>query len=257
VENEQRREPGAARFADLDFESFRRMACDPSLSAAEKIGFPDDYRAGHEARILADVMAKLPALGLKGSRVLDIGPGVGELARRLIGHCGALEQHLTLVDSDEVLQNLPAAPHVVKRAGRFPRECLEWLPESRESIDALLVYSVFHYIFTEGNVFDFLDRALALLAPGGAMLIGDIPNVSMRKRFFASAAGVEFHRRFTGRSEDPTVAFNCVEPGKLDDAVVLAVLARCRAAGFDAYVLPQHPSLPLANRREDVLVRKP
>jgi hypothetical protein len=39
--------------------------------------------------------------------------------------------------------------------------------------------------------------------------------------------------------------------------VVMAVLGRARAAGADAYVVPQHPALPMANRREDILIRKP
>ena len=120
-----------------------------------------------------------------------------------------------------------------------------------------LVYSVLHYIFVEGNLFDFLDRSLSLLAPGGALLLGDIPNVSKRKRFFSSQAGIVHHQQFTGRNELPAVTYNQIEPGKIDDAVLLALLARCRSAGFDAYVLPQGPDLPMANRREDVLITRP
>jgi hypothetical protein len=39
--------------------------------------------------------------------------------------------------------------------------------------------------------------------------------------------------------------------------VVFALLQRARLAGFDAYVLPQDPALPMANRREDVLIIRP
>ena len=38
-------------FAHLDFDSFRDMASDPSLSMYEKIGFPDSYRQGYEKAI--------------------------------------------------------------------------------------------------------------------------------------------------------------------------------------------------------------
>ena len=58
-------------------------------------------------------------------------------------------------------------------------------------------------------------------------------------------------------SERPDVAFNVLEPGAFDDAVVLAIVSRCRSAGFDAYVVPQHEGLPFANRREDILVVRP
>ena len=43
----------------------------------------------------------------------------------------------------------------------------------------------------------------------------------------------------------------------IDDAVVFALLQRSRLAGFDAYVVPQDSALPMANRREDILIIRP
>ena len=57
--------------------------------------------------------------------------------------------------------------------------------------------------------------------------------------------------------EDPEVAHNTIEPGVIDDAVVFAILQRARAAGFHAYVLPQPATLPMHNRREDILIVRP
>ena len=57
-----------------------------------------------------------------------------------------------------------------------------------------------------------------------------------RKRFFASETGVRFHQEFMNTSEEPDVEFNVLEPGAFDDAIVLAIVSRCRAAGFDAYL---------------------
>ena len=70
------------------------------------------------------------------------------------------------------------------------------------------------------------------------------PTCSKRKRFFASDAGIRFHQEFMGTSARPDVSFNVLEPGALDDAIVLAIVARCRAAGFDAYIVPQRDGLP-------------
>jgi hypothetical protein len=84
-----------------------------------------------------------------------------------------------------------------------------------------------------------------------------VPNVSKRRRFFASPNGVKFHREFTGTDSTPEVAFNRVERMQIDDAVVLSLLMRARAQGCDAYVVPQRADLPMANRREDILIRKP
>ncbi|WP_237181328.1 hypothetical protein [Paraburkholderia tropica] len=89
------------------------------------------------------------------------------------------------------------------------------------------------------------------------MLIGDIPNVSKRKRFFASETGKQFHMRHMKTDQAPVVEFNKIEHGQIDDAVVMALVERARAQGFDAYVLPQGNGLPMANRREDVLIVRP
>ena len=56
----------------------------------------------------------------------------------------------------------------------------------------------------------------------------------------------------------PKVIFNRIERRSIDDAVViLSLVARATSQGFDAYVLPQHRDLPMANRREDIVIRRP
>jgi hypothetical protein len=245
------------RFKDLTFDGFRELARDEGLSCYQQIGFPDAYRRGHEEAIFEDILAKLPGLDSAGKVVLDIGPGCSELPRMLIDLCGSRGHRLILCDSAEMLARLPDGPEMLKLPGRYPQESGPLFAEFTGRMDAILCYSVLHYVFAEQPLFDFIDRTLDLLAPGGACLLGDIPNVSKRKRFFSSEAGVRCHQAFTGRAERPAVAFNHPEPGKLDDAVVLAILARCRAAGFDTYVLPQGPALPLATRREDILIHRP
>jgi hypothetical protein len=244
-----------ARFDSLTYSDFRRMAVDKSLSPHERVGFPDRYREGTEKAIFSDVTAKLRPLQAQGRTVLDIGPGCSGLPRLLIDLCERQGHALVLVDSEEMLSQLPDRPCVRKRPGQFPTE--EPVQDLTGKADAVLVYSVLQYVFLEGNVWVFLDRLLELLAPGGALLLGDIPNVSRRKRFFASEAGRRFHREFMQSDDDPEVAFNVLEPRRIDDAIVLSLITRARLAGFDAFVLPQHPDLPMANRREDVLVTRP
>lgn len=243
------------RFENLTFADFRRLALDDSLSPYEKIGFPDAYRAGSEEAILADIVGKLPALAEDGKQVLDIGPGCSGLPRMLLELCARRGHRAVLVDSEEMLGQLPDEPFLVKVPGAFPQGAA--LPAgSHGAMDAILVYSVLHYVFAEADVGAFLDSAIELLAPGGAMLIGDVPNLSKRRRFFSSPAGIEFHKRFM-RTDEPPRVDDGPQPGKIDDDVVLGLVARARAAGCDAYVLPQPPDLPLANRREDILVVRP
>jgi cyclopropane fatty-acyl-phospholipid synthase-like methyltransferase len=245
-----------AQYEGLSYEAFRRRAVDPSLSASEKIGFPDVLREGAEDQILDSIATLAGVRRRSGMLVVDIGCGCGTLTRRLVELCGVLGHELLLVDSAEMLDQLPSTASVRKLPGRFPSPALH-MDEYLGGADVVVVYSVLHYVFVEASVFEFVDAALELLAPGGSLLIGDVPNVSMRKRFFGSERGAAFHRAFMASAENPDVDFSVIERGKIDDSVVLGLLARARAQGFDAYVLPQPADLPLANRREDVLIRRP
>lgn len=247
----------ANRFAQLDFEAFRQLAGDPGLSRHEKVGFPDSYRDGKEAAIFADMRAKLPSLQKHAGQVLEIGPGCSALPVMLAELCAQQQGRLMLVDSAEMLALLPDAPHVHKVPGAFPEALASQQETLQGRIDTIVAYSVVQYVFAEGNLWRFLDRCFALLADGGELFLGDIPNTTMRKRFFASAAGEASHRAYTSTDEKPVVAFNLPEPDQIDDAVVFGILMRARAHGFHAWVLPQAADLPMGNRREDILIRKP
>ena len=245
------------RFANLTFDGFRELATADGLSRYQRIGFPDAYRDGYEAAIYRDVLGKLSNLSRREQTVFDIGCGCSDLPFLLTNTCERQGHELVLCDSPEMLAHLPDESFVKKAPGCFPRDSAALLGEYAGRADAVLVYSVLQYVFVELPLFDFLDACLTLLAPGGQLLIGDLPNVSKRKRFFASAAGVKCHQQFTGTTDVPAVAFNVPERGKIDDAVVLSILGRARAAGFDAYVVPQAAGLPMANRREDILITRP
>ena len=246
-----------SRFQNLDYDAFCALAGDPSLSRHEKVGFPDSYRQGKEEAIFRDVVAKMGSLQRHGARVVEIGPGCSQLPLMLAGRCADLGGELMWVDSAEMLALLPDAPHVRKVPGRFPQALQPRMHELAGAVDAIVAYSVVQYVFAEGNVFQFFDACLGLLAHGGELLIGDVPNQTMRKRFFASPLGAATHQRHTGRDDLPEVQFNRLEPGQMDDSVVLALLARARAQGFHAWALPQAVDLPMANRREDILIRRP
>lgn len=245
------------QFDRLTFDKFRELARSEHLSHHEKVGFPNEYREGKEAAIFADIVAKLQALKGKGRSVLEIGPGCSRLPVMLADLCKERGHRLHFVDSLEMLEQLPDGAHIQKWPGRYPDDVGKLFDQLEGKTDAIIAYSVIQYVFMEGNLWAFLDRTLSLLADGGEILFGDIPNVTMRKRFFASASGVRCHREYTGRDELPEVRFNQLEPGQMDDSVVIAILSRARAQGFHAWVLPQAEGLPMANRREDILIRKP
>ena len=243
----------------LDYEGFRKLAVDDRLSPHEKIGFPPAYRDGFEEVIFDDILTKLPRLASdEGLSVVDIGPGCAGLPRRLIELCGQRGHRLLLIDSPEMLAQLPDAPGVVTKCpGLFPRNAEVAMRRLGGPADAVLCYSVLHYIYLDSNLFDFVDATVAMLAPAGRALVGDIPNHSKRRRFFATERGQAFHRAFTGSDEPYAVDYNAPAPGKIDDAVLLGLMQRAQAAGCDAYLLPQWAGLPMANRRDDLLLTRP
>lgn len=244
------------RFATLTFDDFRKRAKDDSLSKYEKIGMPDSYRRGKEEVIFRNIVANLPLLNDREKVVLDVGPGCTDLPLMMVQLCRERGHTLLLVDSEEMLAHLPDDGFIQKFPAYYP-QCDPLFRDYTSSVDVVLAYSVLHYVFIEGNVWDFLDRSLELLAEGGQMLIGDIPNLSKRRRFFGSANGIKFHKEFMKTQTPPEVRFNRIERHFIDDSVILALLGRARNQGFDAYVLPQPPDHPMANRREDVLIRRP
>ncbi len=246
-----------AKYASHDFltyEDFRQRALDAGMSPYEKVGFPDEYRKEYEANIFADILAKLPALRAEGRRVLNIGCGCSDNVRMLIAHC---EQHghaLHLLDSAEMLSCLPESRAVTKIQGRFP-DNLERVPQAAAGgYDAIIVYSVLHNAMIDANPFSFVDAAVGLLAPGGALLIGDLPNISKRNRFFASETGVAYHQSFTKSDERPTVEPYQISVKRIDDGMVFGLMLRYRNFGFETYLLPESSDIHFSNRREDMLI---
>lgn len=213
------------------FDDFKTLARDESLTAVEKIGFPRSYREGKEELIFEDIKRKLPNLNKQEQTVVDIGPGCSGPAFMMIDWCRQERHQLVLIDSDEMLKQLPDEPFLDKFAGKYPDDCGELVNKYRGKVNAIICYSVLHYLFAETNLFDFLDQSLTLLADGGEMLVGDIPNISKRKRFFSSPNGIRFHQNFAGTTEIPDVRFNAIEAGKIDDSVLLALVLRARKIG--------------------------
>lgn len=236
------------------FEDFKPLANDPSLSKYEKIGFPDSYRAGKEEAIFKDIISKLQVINKDNQLLLDIGPGCSDLPGLIHSYGISNGCKIVLVDSQEMLDLLPRHPETLAFAGRFPDQVPELLSAFQNRLDYIVTYSTLLCVFYDGCIFKFIDAAVSLLKPGGRLLIGDIPNISKRKRFFSSAAGKQFHKEFMQTEQDPEVQHGQLEPGQIDDGVILGIIQRYRGFGFDSYLLPQDKSLPFANRREDILI---
>ena len=151
--------------------------------------------------------------------------------------------------------HVPDEPFIRKAPAGSRADCTELMAEFAGRVDAILVYSVFALRVRRGLGVRLRGRLPVPVAPGGQLLLGDIPNNSKRKRFFASAAGVAHHRSFTGTDEVPAVAFNAWS----DPRSTTRWCWRSSAPGGGVRrVRPgEAPDLPMANRREDVLIVRP
>jgi 2-polyprenyl-3-methyl-5-hydroxy-6-metoxy-1,4-benzoquinol methylase len=244
------------KLSHLDFNKFKTLANDESLSRYEKIGFFNHFREGKEALIWDDIQSKVSSLSMENARVLDIGPGCSDLPFMLLKNAEEKGQNVVLIDSQEMLNQLPNFSFCEKFSAMFPNETKQWSKENANSFDAIICYSVLHYIAVESSVELFVEAVCDLLAPGGIALIGDIPNVSKRNRFFSSEEGIQFHRNTHGSNSFPEINWNEKKPGEFNDEDVFALLKMARVKGLEAFVLPQNSALPMANRREDILFVK-
>lgn len=241
---------------EFTYERFRQLARNKNLSPEEKIGFPNSYRVGYTNAILADIVSKFNGMDRKNGTLADIGCGCGSLAKGMLSLLQERELHGIMVDSEEMLMQIPDNANIKKVLGSFPKNIEVIQQVAPQGVDYLLCYSVLHCIFPDTNPFNFMDGVIELLKPGGLALIGDIPNVSKRKRFFSSVEGISFHKSFMQTDTAPVVEWLKVEHNKIDDAVLAGLVQRAQLAGCDAYILPQPSTLPMANRRDDLLIRK-
>lgn len=241
----------------LSFEDFRQRAKNADLSMYQKIGFADEFRVGKEVNIFEDFIAKLDNLSLEGKQVIDIGCGCSEVPHMLMTWCAERKHDLVLVDSAEMLNNLRPGSQAKLMPGMFPTDFLDFCETNKGRFDVIIVYSLFHILIHDTSVLQFLDNVMKLLNHGGQCLIGDIPNVDKRNRLFSSPAGIEFHQSRNGNDSMPDVKFSQINYEEVDDALIFFALQRARNAGYDSYLLPQNKELPMANRREDILIVRP
>jgi len=243
-------------FDNLTYEKFKELARSPSLTNHEKVGFPNDYREGKEDFIFSDIIEKLHGLLEDGKVVLEIGPGCSELPKMLSRLCHLKSHDLHFIDSQEMLDLLPHGKHITKWPGKFSEVTNDPNFMSRR-VDIILAYSVVQYIYLDGNFWEFLEKSLNMLRRGGQMLLGDIPNTSMRKRFLLSPDGEIFQKKIVD-APTATQSINIQLPAQeIDDDVICSILSKARNKGFHAWVLRQGHNLPMANRREDILIECP
>ena len=241
---------------DLNYDSFRKLAQNQHLSENERLGFPNSYREGFIADIVEDIVHKLELTQKPDSMFLDIGCGASSLTSEMLNVCAEYYISAVLVDSPEMLQHVDHSIAHYQIPGEFPDILDGVIAQSPDGYQAILCYSVLHYIIVDHNIFDFIDAICLCLAPGGVALIGDIPNQSKRNRYFSTETGIAFHKKFMKTTQSPTIEHYKIQRNTIDESVLNALVERARANGCHGYLLPQPNTLPMYNRRDDLLIQR-
>jgi len=208
------------------------------------------------ARLIAgDVVAKLDLD--PRHNFLDIGCGGGQV----LVPVSYLVRSATGIDHPDVVEWIRrrhADPALRLIGGNFFDLAID------ERFDRILSYGVVQCLASADEVEEFVLKAASLLAPDGRLLIGDLPNVDLKRRFMETATGRAFHAewlRLKAAAErdaapEPPTPTDAALP-HFDDALMLRLVAALRSRGFSAYLLPQSPALPFGNSREDLLACRP
>ena len=127
-----------------------------------------------------------------------------------------------------------------------------------ETFDRILIYSVVHTLRDHDAIKSFIDKAAELLAPGGRLLVGDIPNSDTKATYLATPTGKRMREDWAMMVLDtPKPAAFGDGIGALSSLDIFGLMYHFRQRGFSTYLLPQPPDLPFGNTREDILIVSP
>ncbi len=207
-----------------------------------------------QREIVSNVIDKLD---LKASdTLLEIGCNSGQLLIPLSFHVEKVigVDHPDLI---KLLMERAKLDNFVPVPGDFLEVDLDQLPQ----VDKILIYSVIHCLRSEGEVIEFMNRALGLLNAGGVLLIGDLVNVDRKKRFQNSEAGRLFSKEWDENKSQEGDELDQVSRHETStvwcDDLILRLLGAARQQGFHSYLVPQPISLPFGHTREDLVIVKP
>ena len=236
------------------FEYFANLS-DMEVSLTEKGGRYKVMKE-KEMNIFEDIKEKLNLYDK--NNILDIGCGCGVLVNKTISYIQKENKQLYLNDSRKVLSQIIKATennsNIQFIEGKFPDLDLE----KNIKFDAIILYSIIHYIDKE-NIFTFLDSIIDRLESGGALLIGDIPNINKKKRFNNSQFGKLFNLEWEKNLKSCYTSDNypVLDLSHFNDSLIIEIVKYIRSKEtFNAYILPQSSNLPFSYIRDDILVKK-
>ncbi len=160
----------------MDFRGWNSSYTDEPIPLDEMV----EWRSATVDRIMA----------LQPRRVLEIGAGSGLVLSQIAAQC----EHYVATDMSAV-----AIDNLARSLEQLPipwRDRVQLLTQPAHAIDGLsqgyfdtvILNSVIQYFPNQGYLADLIDNALELLAPGGALFIGDVRNRTLQGAFQTAVA---------------------------------------------------------------------
>jgi amino acid adenylation domain-containing protein len=169
-------------------ETYRQApaAADPTFDTS---GWQSSYTgqpipAGEMHEWLAQTIERIMAL--RPQNVLEIGCGTGMLVARVAPHCASyvgLDFSSTALDHIRAMQRTVAG---LERVSLFERSADDLAGFAPQSFDTVIINSVAQHFPDADYLMQVLTGAVALIKPGGHMLIGDVLNLSLLEAFHTS-----------------------------------------------------------------------
>ncbi len=202
-----------------------------------------------EKRIVFDVIEKLNIQG--SDNLLEIGCGTGNILIPL----SFASKNVVGIDNKNAIDKLLDRTKVENLRG-IVGNFLEIDTINIGKFEKILIYSVLHYLTNKDDLYSFIDKALNLLDENGMLLLGDIPNTSLKERFLESNSGKLFSKQWKQKikNENEEAIFELCNTITFDDSSIFELMQHIKNQGYKVYLLPQPPNLPFGYTREDLII---
>jgi SAM-dependent methyltransferase len=162
------------------------------------------------------------------------------------------------VDNESAIKRIREKSKGLDNISTVVGNFLDLDPSALGLYSKILIYSVIHYLASDDELIQFLSKALKLLAPGGRMLIGDIPNSNKKLRYEQSPLGlsqVEAWKHKVSNTRPTNLGLSAdSDLIVINDDCYLHILKFARSQGFESYLLPEPENLPFGRTRDDILI---
>lgn len=213
------------------------------------------FQRNEEKKILPEIIKNLNLN--KKDKLIDIGCGSGNITM----HISKKVNTVTAVDFPKILDALKARSikKNIRNINYIPGNFLNL--KIQKKFNKILAYSVIHYMRDINQLKVLIRKILKITLPSGKILLGEVPNISMKKRFLNSKIGKKIDQRFKVDVERLNKKYpNSMNLNnkfiRIGDKDLSSIIFYCNKLGADAYILPIENGLPFCNSRVNILIKK-